>query len=96
MLEAGEAVLDAAVVVVLVEVPETVLIAERRTRTALALTAMAARAVRVVELRTLGERVHGIDDEVLMRGGLIEAEAVAVVADDASDLVDAELPGRRP
>src|ERR1700726_3254366 len=32
VLEAGEAVLDAAVVVVLVEVPETVLVVERRAR----------------------------------------------------------------
>ena len=90
VLEVGEAVLDAAVVVVLVEVPETVLVVERRTRAALTLPAVASRAVLVVELRALGERVLGVDDQVLVRVGLVEAEAVAVVADDAADLVDAE------
>ena len=92
MLEVGEAVLDAAVVVVLVEVPEAVLVVEGRTRTALALAAVAARAVLVIELRALGERVRGIDDQVLVRIGLVEAEPVAVVADDAADLVDPQFP----
>ena len=94
VLEVGEAVLDAPVVVVLVEVAETVLVVEGRPGAALTLSAMAARAVRVVELRALGERVHGVDDQVLMRVGLVEAETVAVVADDAADLVDAERAGR--
>src|SRR4029077_3748344 len=93
VLEAGEAVLDAPVVVVLIEVPETVLVVERRTRTALTQSAVAARAVRVIELRALGERVRGVDDEVLVRVCLVEAEAVPVVADDAADLVDPELTG---
>src|ERR1039457_3359352 len=95
VLEVGEAVLDAAVVVVLVEVTEAVLVIEGRTGPALTLAAVTARAVRVVELRALGERVLGVDDEVLVGVGLVKAEAVAVVAHDAADLVDAQLTGRR-
>src|ERR1700686_3473915 len=96
VLEAGESVLDAAVVVVLVEVPEPVLVVERRTRATLTLSPVASCAVRVIELRALGERVLGVDDQVLVRVGLVEAEAVAVMADDAADLVYAEVTGRRP
>src|SRR5580704_3733717 len=95
VLEAGEAVLDAPVVVVLIEVPETVLVVERRTRPALTLSAVASGAVRVIELRAIGEGVFRVDDQVLVRVGLVEAEAVPVVADDAADLVDAQLTGRR-
>src|ERR1700676_1632016 len=73
VLEPGETVLDAPVVVVLVEVAKSIL---------------------VVEGSALGVRVHGGDDEVLVGARLVEAEPVAVVAHDAADLVDAQLPGR--
>src|ERR1700720_4417135 len=95
VLEAGEAVLDAAVVVVLVVVAETVLVVERRAGPALPLSAVASRAVRVIELRALGERVLGVDDQVLVRVGQVEAETHAVVADDSADLVDSQVTGRR-
>src|SRR5579864_8068248 len=49
VLEVGETVLDAAIVIVLVEVTETVLVVERRTGSALTLPAMATSAVLVVE-----------------------------------------------
>src|ERR1700683_546365 len=91
VLEAGEAVLDAPVVVVLVEVAQAVLVVEGRSSAALTQSAVAARAVLVVELRALGERVLRVDDEVLVCVRLIETETVAVVADDAADLVDPQL-----
>src|ERR1700680_2809236 len=96
VLEPGEAVFDAPVVIVLVEEAETILVVEGRSRATLTESAMAARAVLVVELSALGVGVHGVDDEVLMGGGLVEAEPVAVVAHDTADLVNPQLPGRGP
>ena len=93
MLEVGESVLDATVVVVLVEEPETVLVVERRPLATLTETTVAGGAVLVIQRRTLGERVLGVDDEVLMGIDLGEPDAAAVVADDAADGVDAFFGG---
>src|SRR5205823_5393637 len=53
--------------------------------------AMARCAVLVIQRRPLGECVLGVDDEVLVRVALLEADAAAVVADDAAHRVDALL-----
>src|ERR1700680_1022885 len=67
VLEVGEPVLDTAVVIVLVVEPKAVLFVERGPHAAFTCTAMTLGAVLVVEGRSLGERVHRVDDQVLVR-----------------------------
>src|SRR5438552_566366 len=94
VLEVGEPIIDAAVVVVFVEEPEPVLVVQRRPDVAFTHAAVALGTVLVVKLRAGGEGVLGVDDQVLV--GVVDpieskTKPAAVVADDAADGVDAFL-----
>src|ERR1700730_14852209 len=67
VLEVREAVLDAALVIVLVEETEPVLVVQRRPDSPLALATVTLRAALVVERGALSEGVHGVDDQIGVR-----------------------------
>src|SRR4029077_10334278 len=85
---AGVAQVDAAVVIVVIEEAQPVLVIERRPLAALADGSMALRAVVLIELGRGVEGPKGMGHQVLMRARLVGGLAIAVVADDAAALID--------
>src|SRR2546423_1031098 len=81
---------DAAVVVVIGEEAQAVLVVEGRTFASLTDGAMALGAVRLIKLGRLVVNSEGIRHQVLVGAGLRRRLPVAVMADDASGLVDAQ------
>src|ERR1700676_2354969 len=76
VLEPGETVLDAPVVVVLVEVAKSILVVEGRTRATLTESPVASSAILVVELSALGVPRHGVYARGLWGARVVEAETL--------------------